>query len=333
MKIAIHHRKGSFSERWIVYCKENQIPYKLVNCYASDIIEQLEDCTALMWHFHHASVKDSLFAKQLLYTVSLSGKKVFPDIRTCWHFDDKVGQKYLLESIGAAMVPSYVFYSKKDALHWLNKARFPKVFKLRGGAGSFNVQLVSNKKSANKFVETAFSRGFSKYNKWSGFKDTLHKYREEKASKWEVLKTIIRFLYTTEFARVLGNERGYIYFQDFIPNNNSDVRVIVIDQKAFAIKRMVRKNDFRASGSGHIHYKKESFDNKTIQLAFNLADKLNVQCVAFDFVYDGDNPLVVELSYGFSMHGYDACPGYWTADLKWHDGKFNPQGWMIDALL
>ena len=33
MKIAIHHRKGSFSDRWIVYCKKEGIEYKLVNAY------------------------------------------------------------------------------------------------------------------------------------------------------------------------------------------------------------------------------------------------------------------------------------------------------------
>ena len=113
MKIGIHHTKGLFSEHWIDYCKAEQIPYKLVNCYANDIIEQLADCDALMWHFHHASPKDFLFAKQLLYSLQASGKKVFPDYNTIWHFDDKVGQKYLLEAIDAPLAPSYVFYRKK----------------------------------------------------------------------------------------------------------------------------------------------------------------------------------------------------------------------------
>ena len=40
------------------------------------------------------------------------------------------------------------------------------------------------------------------------------------------------------------------------------VRVIVINDKAFAIKRMVRKNDFRASGSGIIEYDKENLTDE-----------------------------------------------------------------------
>lgn len=46
MKIAIHHSKGSFSERWITYCQKKGIDYKIVNCYESDIINQLKDCDA-----------------------------------------------------------------------------------------------------------------------------------------------------------------------------------------------------------------------------------------------------------------------------------------------
>jgi hypothetical protein len=51
MKIAIHERKGSFSDRWIEYCKKHEICHRIVNCYDSDIIDQLKDCDGLMWHW------------------------------------------------------------------------------------------------------------------------------------------------------------------------------------------------------------------------------------------------------------------------------------------
>ena len=97
MKIAIHHTPGSFSDRWISYCNDNNIEFKIVNCYDNDIVSQLDDCNALMWHHHHGNYKDVLFAKQLLYSLQVSGKKCFLIFNTTWHFDDKVGQKYLLE--------------------------------------------------------------------------------------------------------------------------------------------------------------------------------------------------------------------------------------------
>lgn len=40
---------------------------------------------------------------------------------------------------------------------------------------------------------------------------------------------------------------------------------------------MVRENDFRASGSGSIHYEKELFDETTLKLSFEIAKKLKTQ--------------------------------------------------------
>jgi len=332
MKIAIHHIKGSFSDRWIVYCIANEIGYKIVDCYQSNIIQQLADCDALIWHFHHASPKDILFAKQLLYSVKASGKHVFPDFNTVWHFDDKVGQKYLLEAIGVSLVPSYVFYAKKDAIEWAYQTSFPKVFKLRGGAGSANVRLVRRQSDAIKLINKAFGIGFSQYEGWSNLKERVRKFRNGKTTLFDVFKGFIRLFHTTDFAKVHGREKGYIYFQDYIPNNDSDIRVIVIDGKAFALKRMVRENDFRASGSGKILYDKKYFDDATLALAFEIHEKLKSQCTAMDFVYDQGQPRIVEISYGFSPNAYDACTGYWDRDLSWHEGPFNPYGWMVELV-
>jgi len=146
MKIAIHKRPGSFSDRWIEYCNQKNINYKIVNCYDSDIINQLKDCSGLMWHWNHGDYREQNFARQLIISIEKMGAKVFPNSNTCWHFDDKVGQKYLLEAIGAPLAPTYVFYDKKSAFDWIDKTTFPKVFKLRGGAGSLNVKLVEHKK-------------------------------------------------------------------------------------------------------------------------------------------------------------------------------------------
>lgn len=100
MKLAIHHRKGSFSDRWIDYCDSNHIEYKVVNAFDTDIMEQLIGYDALMWHHHHGKYEDVLAAKPILFALEQAGVQVFPDFSTGWHFDDKVGQKYLLEAIG-----------------------------------------------------------------------------------------------------------------------------------------------------------------------------------------------------------------------------------------
>lgn len=334
MKIAIHHTPGSFSDRWISYCEENDIPYKLVNAYDSDIIKQVEDCDAFMWHHHHANYKDVLFAKQLLYSLEIAGKKVFPNFHAGWHFDDKVGQKYLLEAIGAPLVPSYVFYTKKDALKWIENAVFPKVFKLRGGAGSANVRLVPNKFEAIKLVKKAFGKGFSQFDSLGNLKERFNKWRRGKDSLLGVFKGLVRLFIPTEFAKMHAREKGYVYFQDFVPMNKFDIRVIVIGDKAFAVKRMCRPNDFRASGSAAPKYDKDEIDLRCVKESFKIAANLKDNCIGFDWIFDKNNPpLIVEIGYGFAVHFYDPCPGYWTNDMKWNEGHFIPQNWMVDNVL
>ena len=331
--IAIHHSKGSFSDRWITYCKANEIAYKIVDCYQSDIMHQLDDCDALMWHINHQNSKDVLFAKQLLYSVQAAGKRVFPDYNTAWHFDDKVGQKYLLEAIGAPLVPTWIMYNKKDALVWAEKNSFPKVFKLRGGAGSANVRLAKTKSEAVQLIEKAFGRGFSQYDSLGNLKERIRKYQLGKTDIFDVIKGFVRIIYPTKYTMVAGRERGYVYFQEFIPENNYDIRVIVIGDKAFAIKRMVRDDDFRASGSGNIRYEKVNFEDTTIKLSFFLSCKLKSQCVAFDYVYQDKQPYLVEISFGFVKEVYDSCVGYWDNEMNWYEGLFDPYGWMVDDLL
>mgnify|MGYP004541481335 CR=1 FL=1 len=336
MKIAIHNRPGSFSARWIEYCKMQGVDYKLVNTYDNDIVRQVEGCDAFMWHYHHTDYRDSLFAKQLLFSLQMLGIKVFPNFNTSWHFDDKVGQKYMLEAIGAPMVPSYVFYTKDEAMRWIEHTDFPKVFKLRGGAGSHNVMLAHNRSEAIKFVNKAFGKGFSQKNLHHLLSDNIRKYKAGKVSVFYILKDIAAFYLEAEsYRKMHSREKGYAYFQEFIPNNTFDIRVCVIGNKAFAIKRMVRENDFRASGSGNIIYAKAEIDERCVKIAFEVSSRLGLQCVGIDFVFDkGNNPLIVEMSYGFTTAGYVQCEGYWTSNMEWYEGKgFDFCGWMVENLI
>ena len=71
-----------------------------------------------------------------------------------------------------------------------------------------------------------------------------------------------------------------------------------------------------------------------VKISFETSQKLNAPCLAYDFVFDeNNNPLIVELSFGFSVDAYDSCPGYWDADLNWYQGHFVPQNWMIEDVL
>lgn len=336
MKIAIHNRPGSFSDRWILYCKRNNIGFKIVNAYESNIVEQLKDCDTFMWHHHQSIMADTLFARQLIYSLEAKGIKCFPDFNTTWHFDDKVGQKYLLEAVNAPHVPSYVFYSKGEALSWIDQTVFPKVFKLRSGAGASNVRLVQSASEAKRLVNKAFGKGFHQTEIAQVISDGWKKHKIGKISLGLLFKEIVAYYFKADsFHKQHSPEKGYVYFQDFIPNNSFDIRVCIIGDKAFALKRLVREDDFRASGSGRIIYDRKQIDERCVKIAFEANVKLKSQCIAFDFIFDEkNNPLIVEFSYGFASGAYDSCEGWWDDSIVWHPGGgFDFCGWMVEDLL
>ena len=338
MRIAIHDNKGGFNIRWVEYCNKNDIEYKLVNAYDNDIVEKVKECDAFMWHFHHADYRDMQFAKSLLFSLQKRGMKVFPDFNTCWHFDDKIAQKYLLEAIDAPLVPTYVFHTEKEAIEWAESTTYPKVFKLKGGAGASNVKLARTKKDAKKLIKQCFSKGFRQYRFDEIIKEEWRKYKQGNSTLRNFLRPIYYQLtkrYPNDFDHFYGKECGYAYFQEFIPNNTFDIRVCVVGDKAFGLKRYTRENDFRASGSGNISYSKAEIDERCVKIAFDVARKLGTQSIALDFVFGKDNaPLIVEISYGYAVVAYDACEGYWTTDMQWHEGtNFDFCGWMIENLI
>ncbi|WP_348827973.1 hypothetical protein [Halomonas sp. RT37] len=330
--IGIHARAGSFSDKWIEYFSAKGIPYKLVDCCDSNIMEQLEECNGLMWHWAHHDHRAVLFARQLTYALETSGKYVFPDSKTVWHFDDKVGQKYLFESIGAPVVPTHIFYNKTIAIKWAMTASYPKVFKLRGGAGAENVFIIKNYSDAKKHIDKIFGRGYKVKNRLNFLKERLWHFKRDRTltSFLNISKGLARLVLPKEAEKKFPTEKNYAYFQDFIPGNDSDIRIIVIGDRAFGIKRMVRKGDFRASGSGNIIYDKNEIPIECIRIAFEVNARLGAQCLAYDFVYKDKKPLIVEVSYSYSREAYIPCPGYWTRELEWVPTSFFPEYFMAE---
>ena len=78
---------------------------------------------------------------------------------------------------------------------------------------------------------------------------------------------------------------------------------------------------------------RELIDERCVQISFDLNTQLDLQVGAYDFVFDQyNNPLIVEVSYGYSKLAYDPCPGYWDEQLNWHEGKTMKEEWMVDLV-
>lgn len=260
--------------------------------------------------------------------------RIFPDMATCWHYDDKIKQDYLLKEFGFPFVESWIFYDKNRAITWAETASYPVVFKLAKGSGSWNVFLVHSLKQANELIKLMFSKG--KKIEATGIWQKYLLYNRN-------LSKLIRYYATKCTKRVVGGDydkywmkqKNYIYFQKFCPNNVYDTRVTTAGKRAHAFRRFVRKNDFRASGSDEWSLDPDKIDMQMVKTALEISSFFGYQSMAYDFVYDENKePRIVEISYAYGRAGYpDFMNGYWDAELNWQSGRYWPQCFELEDLL
>jgi len=330
--IGIHQRAGSFSDRWIEYCQQQNIPFKLVNCLRSDVVSQCAGLSALLWHWTLNDARELLIARQIATAFKETDLVMFPNFETCWHYDDKIAQKYLLEAIGAPLIPTWVFTDPSQAEEWIAQTDWPKVFKLRCGAGSSNVRLVRSGSEAARLCQTAFGRGFPSEMVRM---DAVQKYVRAGGNPKDLPRRLWR-LVRKAFIRAAGGDKhprqkGYLYFQEFMANNPFDIRVTVIGNRAFAFTRQNRPGDFRASGSGCISYDSARIDLRCVEIAFHVTRRLRTQSLAFDFLFNANGePVIGEISYCYLASAVHDCPGHWDEKLNWLSGQTWPQDAMLE---
>ena len=139
------------------------------------------------------------------------------------------------------------------------------------------------------------------------------------------LKKAPGFFNMVREGKLFPKELGYVYFQEFIDDNKQDIRVSVIGGKAWAFKRRVRDNDFRASGSGMIDYNTSDIPLILVETSFKYTEEIGAQSIAYDYVRNSKGDyLLLEISYGFSAEAILECEGYWNKELIWNFKKLCP---------
>ncbi len=330
MKLAIHNgkdKKVSWNTRWIDYCKKNNIPYIGVDCYAYDIIDILrkEEVTHLMWAFSLALPKDHIMAKSVLNAANKMGIKTFPNFDSNWHFEDKIAQKYLLEAIGAPVVKSWTFYDKQKAMDFADHAQFPVVAKLRKGAGSKNVVLIHNPKECRDYVNTMFGKGVIPSQSVSSLAgDKIKAITNKKKTNLSISDLFGKLKVHLNRRKLFTKEIGYVYFQEFLPNNKNDLRIAVVGDRVWGFYRGVRKDDFRASGSGIIDYE-TPLPLDVVKNSYEITKRLGTQSLCFDYVKAPDGSYqIVEICYGYVSEAIFKCKGYWDESMMFHEAHLMP---------
>jgi glutathione synthase/RimK-type ligase-like ATP-grasp enzyme len=336
--IAIHPddygRNDAASPKWAELLEQAGHRVRWVNVRHAGVLEQLRGCQGLMWRHAHFGGMHRI-AHTLLPVIERElGLVVYPDQNTCWHYDDKVAQRYLLEAAGVPIPKTWVWHDARAANEWARRAEYPVVLKLAGGASSTNVRLVNSYRQAREWIDRLFGPGVydlgeEPYRRLS-WRKRVQEAVKSVAKGWPPYRSQVR----------TPLDGGYALFQEFLPNNSFDTRITVIGNRAFGFRRFNRPGDFRASGSGKLDWDPRAIDLRFVRLAFAVAARLRTQSCAIDGLLRGGECVVSEISYTFAQWAVGACPGHWqsrregdSGELVWREGPMCPQQAVIEDFL
>lgn len=319
--------QNSFSDRWIPRLTAMGHDVRELMVTAPDFLERVNECDGFLWWFPPLP-RPREVGKRVLQALDQAGKVfVHPDARSCWHFDDKVAQTYLMQASGVRMPQTRVFWRYDHAIEFFRTARFPLVAKLSSGVRSRNVVLMRSFAEARRLARRMFGTGV----------ETLE---ARPFSALRVATRPLRSALQIGIARAPLTRpevhRGYMLVQEFVEGNEFDTRVNVIGNRAFAFRRANRPNDFRASGSQNADLDPSKIALDAIRLAFDASKRLRMPILCFDILRRMDEPVITEISYYFNAPTIGECPGHWTlrdGELKWIDGRMRAEDAVLEDFL
>lgn len=175
---------------------------------------------------------------------------------------------------------------------------FPYVYKNIIGAGSSGVKLIKNLKDRKKTIEEKEKTNFKRR--------TLNLARRVKLS-------------SDEYATYKYNKKNFSPYviQPFIENLKFDYKVLVFWDKLYVLKRNIKTNDFRASGSGLFEFTKppEALLNYAEEIFFNL----DTPYASLDICISGSQCHLIEFqALNFGPYALVESPGFYhRVDMKW----------------
>jgi len=183
------------------------------------------------------------------------GKMCYPSAAEALLYEDKSLEAYIAGVCGLPIAKAYISHDEKDALAMLESARYPLVSKVNHSSGSVGVELVKTPGKARRIVGQAFSR--------NGRRTHVPWFRQ----------------------------KGYVYFQEYVPNDGYDIRVMIVGRRAFGYYRKVLSGDFRASGMDTVE--KRALPEEAIRVALKAQQCLRGPQLVVDMVHSLDGRYVI----------------------------------------
>lgn len=290
-------RDNEIFPRWTKYCRfleNNSFDYRVYDIHTHDWIENAEDLDIIIGIPSSEIWHLEEFQRKYYFLERFLGKVCYPSMDHTNLYEDKILEAYLSRIYGFPFANTYISYSEADALKIIENLTYPVVNKISPSSGSVGVELVYSLKHARRIIRQSFS-------------------------------TIGKNTYTNHF-----RQKNYIYFQDFIPNDGYDIRVIVVNNWVFGYYRRVLEGDFRASGMNLVE--KRGLPETAMRIALQINKVVNSPLLVVDMAHGLDGKYYIvefspmcQMEFPEQLH-VNGIPGVYifsgTGTFQFEKGKY-----------
>lgn len=244
--------------RWTKYrrfLKTNGFDFGFCDIHASDWIEKARPFDTVVGLVSNEISRLEEIRVKYNFLETRMGKTCYPRPGHALLYENKCLEAYLSELYGLPFAKTYISHRKEDALVSIENVRYPLVSKVNHSSGSMGVELVRSPSQARRLIDKAFSQtGRGTYAPWL-------------------------------------RQKNYVYFQEYVPNDGYDIRVILVGNRAWGYYRKVLKGDFRASGMHQEEYRR--LPEEAIRIAWRAQRHIRSPLLVVDMVRSPDGRLTI----------------------------------------
>jgi glutathione synthase/RimK-type ligase-like ATP-grasp enzyme len=244
--------------RWTKYrrfLETNGFAYDLCDIHAHDWIERARPFDIMVGLVSNEISRLEEIRIKYHFLETFMGKMCYPRPKHALLYENKCLEAYLSTLYDLPFAKTYIFHSREDAMASIANARFPLVSKINYSSGSMGVELVRTPRKARRLIRKIFSQtGRSTYAPWL-------------------------------------RQKNYVYFQEYVPNDGYDIRVILVGNRAWGYYRRVLSGDFRASGMHQEEYR--GLPEEAIRIAWKAQRHIRSPLLVVDMVRGPDGRFTI----------------------------------------
>ncbi|MBV7269248.1 hypothetical protein [Winogradskyella luteola] len=232
------------------------------------------------------------FVEDIILGLEMIGAEVIPGYKYLRAHHNKLFMEIMRDAMplkGLKNIKSDYFGTYEEFKTYADSYSYPVVLKSAFGATSKGVTLIRNKKEALKKTKSySVSKNF-----------------------WYDLKDVLRSIKHKGYRKESKYRRKFIV-QNLVPGMDRDYKILVFGKKYYVLERKVKKNDFRASGSGLINYTKD-LPEGMLNFAMKFFEYQKLPFFAMDVAFNGSEFFLIEFqALQFGTHTLDTSPYYFT---------------------